>query len=45
MSQETTKKCWLKNISWKKKVDPVIGYALFGGAMLLAVVIGVICCL
>ena len=48
MSQEnkTCKLCEkVKNIKWNKKIDSVVGFALFGGAVVLAVAIGIICCL
>ena len=35
----------IKNIKWKQKVNPVIGYSLLCGVLILAVLIGtlVIC--
>ncbi len=32
----------IKNIKWNSKVNPVIGYSLFGGVVALAVLIGVL---
>lgn len=40
MSQK--KKCNCKEVM-KKKVDTVVGFTIFGGAVVLAVLIGVIC--
>ena len=45
MAGEEKKECFLKRIEWRKTVKPVIGYAIFGGAVALAVIIGLVCCL
>ena len=48
MAQEgkTCKLCAMfKKIKWTKKIDTVVGLALFGGAVVLAAAIGIICCL
>ncbi len=36
---------WFMNIPWTKTVSPVIAYSVFGGAVVLAVGIGLIVCL
>ena len=46
MSQDNKFVNFFKNIKWKDMVKPVIGYSVFGGAVALAVIIGVlVCCL
>ena len=48
MPQKSRKKCWLKwlkNVPWNKTVDTVTGYAVFGGALALVIIIGLICLL
>lgn len=48
MPQKSKKKgllAWLKSVPWSKTVDTTTGYVVFGGALALVIIIGLICLL